>query len=150
MSIPAIGRILAAVDGSELSNKALELGCQLACRFDADLHILHIPQGVVSDQVMFLGGAAVTIHATSDELAAAGQTIVDAAVAVAQRAGVGSISSEIRGGDPAHEIIACAKAWRADTIVLGSRGLGDIGSLVLGSVSHHVTNKAPCTCITVR
>jgi nucleotide-binding universal stress UspA family protein len=35
-------------------------------------------------------------------------------------------------------------------IVLGSRGLGNIGSLLLGSTSQKVNHLAPCTVVTVR
>lgn len=37
-----------------------------------------------------------------------------------------------------------------DMIVMGSRGLSDPAGLLVGSVSHKVTNMAPCTGVTVR
>jgi len=42
------------------------------------------------------------------------------------------------------------KEAHSDMIVMGSRGLSDLAGLLVGSVSHKVTNMAPCTCITVR
>jgi nucleotide-binding universal stress UspA family protein len=35
-------------------------------------------------------------------------------------------------------------------IFLGSRGLGDIKGLLMGSVSHKVTQLAECTCVSVK
>jgi nucleotide-binding universal stress UspA family protein len=35
-------------------------------------------------------------------------------------------------------------------LFLGSRGLGVVTSLLLGSVSHKVMNLAPCTCVIVK
>ena len=46
-------------------------------------------------------------------------------------------------------IAGYAKANAIDLIVMGRRGLGAIGGLLLGSVSHKVTQLAPCACMTV-
>ena len=35
-------------------------------------------------------------------------------------------------------------------IVMGSRGFGDLKGLLMGSVSHKVSNQSPITCITVK
>ena len=143
-------RILVAIDGSEYSSKALDFACVMAHKFEGELHIIHVPQGAAADRVMVLGGAAVMIHASQDEIEAAGKKLIDSAVEIARAANVGKISTEVRSGDPAKEILASAVENNADYIVVGSRGLGDFGGLLLGSVSHKVNHSAPCTCITVR
>ena len=144
-----INKILIAVDGSEFSARALDFACQMAARFDSALHILHVPQGAAADRVMVLGGASVMIHASHAEIEKAGRKLIDSALECAEETVGGNITTELRGGDPAHEILASAEENEVDCIVLGSRGLGDFGSLVLGSVSHKVNHSAPCTCITV-
>jgi nucleotide-binding universal stress UspA family protein len=53
-------------------------------------------------------------------------------------------------GDPAEQIIARAKRENADLILLGSRGLSDIGGFLLGSVSHKVATHAPCSVLVVK
>jgi nucleotide-binding universal stress UspA family protein len=57
---------------------------------------------------------------------------------------------EYRTGDPAAEIVAGAREHKADPIVMGSRGLGRIGGLVLGSVSEKVLHGAHGPVLIVR
>lgn len=142
-------KILVAVDGSEYSKKALEFACELAQKFDSSLHIVHVPQGSAADRVMVLGGASIMIHAGREQIEKAGRKLIEAAQEIAEENLPGRVSTELRGGDPAVEIVASAQETAADCVVIGSRGLGDFGGLLLGSVSHKVNHSAPCTCITV-
>jgi nucleotide-binding universal stress UspA family protein len=56
----------------------------------------------------------------------------------------------VRSGDAAHEIVAAAVERSADLIVTGSRGLGDLQRLVLGSVAHHVLLHSHCSVMIMR
>ena len=78
-----------------------------------------------------------------------GTQILATAAAKAKKAGVKKVVTTIIGGDPANEILRTASYQKVDTIVLGSRGLGDMKGFFMGSVSHKVSAKATCTCITV-
>lgn len=142
-------KILVAVDGSEYSKKALEFACQMADKFGSELHIVHVPQGAAADRVMVLGGASIMLHASRDVIENAGKRLIEEAQNIAQGSVGGRITTELRGGDPAQEIVASARENAVDCIVIGSRGLGDFSGLLLGSVSHKVNHSAPCTCITV-
>lgn len=51
---------------------------------------------------------------------------------------------KIAYGAPAEEIIAEVKAGGHDLLVVGSRGRGPLGRLVLGSVSGELVRRAPC------
>ena len=63
----------------------------------------------------------------------------------------GHVSEQLlEDGDVARRIIGCADDKNVDMIVMGSRGLGSIQELLLGSVSQKVTNRAKCTVVTVR
>lgn len=68
----------------------------------------------------------------------------------AKAAGVDHVDTMVRTGPPARTIVHVAEEIGADTIVMGSRGLGDLEGLLLGSVSHKVTTLAKCTCVTVK
>lgn len=57
---------------------------------------------------------------------------------------------DVMFGDPADEIIAAAARMDADMIVMGSRGMGRLGSAILGSVASAVLRSAPCPVLVVR
>jgi nucleotide-binding universal stress UspA family protein len=53
-------------------------------------------------------------------------------------------------GSVADKICECAEEVNADIVLVGSRGLGNIGSLVLGSVSERVVHKCPRSVLVVK
>lgn len=145
-----ISNILIPVDGSEHSKKALQLGCDLAKKYGAAVHLIHVTESPIREHTMALGGAALTLHASPDELREAGSRELEFAREYVTNHGIKEVTTEVEGGSPAHRIVESAKETHADMIVMGSRGLSDFAGLLVGSVSHKVTNMAPCTCITVR
>jgi nucleotide-binding universal stress UspA family protein len=56
----------------------------------------------------------------------------------------------VREGDPGEEIVAEARTWGADLIVMGSHGRGALKRLLLGSVATQVLHHAPCSVQIVR
>lgn len=145
-----IEKILVPVDGSEHSKKALELACELGKKQGSSLHVLHVAQPPPGKRVLVLGAAAVTVEADQEELEKSGKKVVSAAEDIARGHGFDKVAVSVVGGDPAAGIIDYAKSKKIDMIVMGSRGLGDLSGLLVGSVSHKVSHLAPCTCVTVR
>ena len=60
------------------------------------------------------------------------------------------VCAKVVQGDPAEMIINYTREKGVDMIVLGSRGLGQIRGVFLGSVSSKVCHAADCTCVTVK
>ncbi|MFI5042390.1 MAG: universal stress protein [Acidimicrobiales bacterium] len=54
-----------------------------------------------------------------------------------------------RDGDPATEILAAARAARADLIVMGTHGRTGLTRLLLGSVARNVLHHAECSVLVV-
>lgn len=54
-----------------------------------------------------------------------------------------------RMGYPVSEIIEYAREAKPALIVIGTRGRGDLASLVLGSTSHGVLQESPCDVVVV-
>ena len=60
------------------------------------------------------------------------------------------IHTELIEGSPAEAIIDVATTRKSDIIVMGSRGLGRLAGLLLGSTSQKVVSHAPCPVLIVR
>lgn len=142
--------LLVAVDGSEHGKKALELACYLAAQDDASLHILHVPEVLSHDATLVWGIGAVSIEAGRQELEEAGRKVIARAAEQAKALGVKRLQTHLAQGEPARTIIRMAEALGVEVIVLGSRGLGNLAGLVMGSISHKVIHSAKCGVITVR
>lgn len=61
-----------------------------------------------------------------------------------------SVKIAIRQGHPGVEIVEDARAWRADVVVLGSRGRSPGEEAALGSIAAYVLVHAPCSVEVVR
>lgn len=148
-----VERILVAVDGSEHSDKAVELAGSLATSQDAAVTVLHVVQDVGTASVppgLEEYAALENVFITERDLRmSAANSIVGRAAKRLSDMGVPDPHTDIAVGAPAHQIVEAAKRMGADMIVIGSRGLGGVGTL-LGSTSHKVSQSASCTVVTVR
>jgi hypothetical protein len=61
-----------------------------------------------------------------------------------------AVSSVVRSGRPAAAIVAQAEEGGHDLVVVGSRGLGRLGALVLGSVSRAVCARSSVPVLVAR
>lgn len=146
--------ILLATDGSESSRKAIDYAAELAAHVNAKLLVLHVQRRHGRDRVPPELAELERIEHIRMTEAEVLQGVAETVAAHAEQAaidkGVAKTERIVAEGDPAREIVATAAARDVDTIVIGSRGLGDLQGLLLGSVSHKVAQAAPCTCIIVR
>ena len=142
--------ILVPVDGSAASYKALNYAFNLGEAFKSRLIVLtvsdafdlsppglkdlKVPAGELSPEEMILaGGAALAI-----------------AQKLAEKRGYDAIAFEkALSADPAARILQQAQIVNADTIVMGSRGLGTTKAFLLGSVSSRIASAAICPVVIV-
>ncbi len=149
-----MGRILLATDGSESALRAAELSGQLSRHMGAVVDIVH----VVRDNDLSYPGlyGYITDYPDLEEyyairraaMESAGSRIVTETARIVEDAGGSVDHEEVVVGDPAHQIVETANLLKSDLIVMGRRGLGEIGGLVLGSVSHKVAQLSEKTLIT--
>ena len=79
-----------------------------------------------------------------------GNRILKKAEETAKEKGVQEVRAIIQEGDPADKITTFARDNDIDWIFLGSRGLGGVKGLLMGSVSNKVCHLTDSTCITVK
>lgn len=149
-----IKKILVPTDGSDHARKAIEYACDFALKYDAMVYFLHVirrshvPKEIL-DYIKVERIEEPPEHVFL-QLQKIGDGITKAAEREAREKGVKEVESVVVEGDPAKKIIELARREGVDTIVMGSRGLGTLEGVFLGSVSHKVCNLVHCTCVTVK
>lgn len=144
-------KIVIGLDGSETSERAVHLGCDLAEKYDAEIHLVHTPQ---PETVAYAMGAVSGFHAattmpSATDVTAAGTKVLDAGKAIVAECGQRVTQTHLQLGDPAHVMVDYAEECGADLIVLGRRGVGALSALVLGSTTQRVNHLAKCACLSV-
>ncbi|WP_457554770.1 universal stress protein [Candidatus Pyrohabitans sp.] len=148
-------KILVAFDGSNSSLKALNEAAEMAAKLGAELSLVYVVNlGDIYYQEL-LGKPEFTEVLESlkkegkifdDFLSESGKKVLATARSCVE--GV-SVSNEIvKIGHPAEEIINAAKEIGADLIVLGPHSKRR--TLLMGSVSKEVVERAPCSVLVVR
>ncbi len=134
-------RIVLAVDGSESASKAISSAAELAKASDGEIRVFNVREVDVAK----LGAARAETAKEAAEL-------VNGVVHDLHQQGVKASANATSAafGRAAQEIIEEAKSFGADLIVMGSRGLSDFSSLLLGSVAHKVIQHAGCPVLVVR
>ncbi|MFS4092546.1 universal stress protein [Streptomyces sp. AF1A] len=122
MTIP----LVTGVDGSEASLEAVDWAAAEALRHGVPLHLLHAATGEREPS----------------------QVLSDASARARKGAPAIRLTSEVSHEDAASALVG--KGRNAFALVLGSRGLGDLAGMLLGSVSLAVAARADCPVVVVR
>lgn len=170
-----INTIISPMDGTEQSDHALRFASEIAEKYGAKLILVHaLLRGTsvpamqeIADSKGFLeqvrddlaqvetipiatvAGVAAPMEVLSNEtLDKFGRLLLKSAADAVT--GVDDVQTRVVDGDPARAILQCAEEEQADLIAIGSHGVGDLKSLLLGSVSHKVIEEATCPCVVVK
>jgi nucleotide-binding universal stress UspA family protein len=144
VSLPAFETVLVATDGSESVERAVTVALDLAARFEARVETLYV---LDEDE---LGGSPERVR---EELRYAlqetgGEALVEARRRAAAR-GV-EVTTAVREGRPADEILTHARESDADVVATGTRGRHGEHRLLVGSVAERVVRSCPVPVLTVR
>lgn len=142
----AMKNVLVPVDGSESALRAVRwVSSVLAGQAGARVHVLTVRPAVDAWEVRsHLGADAIAKMAAAD---AAG--VLDPATAIVRAAGVDVAPQAVVGNDAPEAIVAHARSEGCDAIVMGTRGLGALQTMLLGSTTLKVIHLAdvPVTVI---
>ena len=140
-------KFLMAVDGSDHSKNAIDAVARLA-RSSAQLEVLLLN---VRSEPSLYGELAPAAFQELDAAVRAEQARVLKEAADHARAGGLSVAGTLDpSGMVASEIVRAATEARVDQIVLGTRGMGAMGGLFLGSVAQRVVHQAHVPVLLVK
>jgi nucleotide-binding universal stress UspA family protein len=142
-------KILVTIDGSEPANHALGFGADLAERDRAELVVLTVIPTVPlfvteDDELSYYPRLLDDMEKFHEKL------LVEAAqVLQGDHRGL-KVSTILRKGNPAMNIVEAAKEEEVDLIVIGNRGTGGIISWMLGSTSRSVAESCTVPVLIVK
>jgi len=141
-----IKKILLPTDFSDYSAAATKYACELATKFDAELHLLHTLETHLASTPGFGMGLALPTYLHESRLAAqkALAGVLD------PKWSIQTVIHAVAEGSPILEIIRYARTHEIDLIVLATHGRTGLSHVMMGSVAETVVRTASCPVLTVR
>lgn len=136
-------RVLVAIDDLEPANWALQMGIYVAklCRGRLALvHVIHGDMALTPEFATPRPKLAQEAHRAGEELLSQGKSLAPAELRT---------QTFLKAGDPSQQIIATARQWGADLIVVGTHGRAEIAHMLIGSTAESVVRQADCPVLTV-
>jgi len=140
-------KILLPTDFSNYSAAATKYACELATKFDAELHLLHTLEVHLASAPSFGMGLALPKYINESRAAAEKSLagVLDPKWLTGRR-----VIQAVVEGFPKVEIIHYARKQNIDLIVLSTHGRTGLSHMIMGSVAENVVRTAPCPVLTVR
>ena len=150
-------KILAAIDGSEMSHDVFKTALDIAKADKANLLLLHvlsfeeqnslsIPMPTGLDYFQAADGE---LQIYREQWQTYEQHSLNLLKSLADRStteGATTQFHQIPGG-PGRKICEFAQSEDVDLIVMGHRGISALNELLLGSISNYVLHRAPCSVL---
>lgn len=125
-------RILVPTDGSATAEAAMAHALDLAERYGADVHVVHVIDSWAYDT---------SIESAVAPLRKDGEEYVERLLEAAAGSDV-PVTTAVEVGRPARHVLEYADAHDVDLVVMGTRGRGGLPRRLLGSVTDYVVTHA--------
>jgi nucleotide-binding universal stress UspA family protein len=147
-----VKKVLVAIDGSEHSLKAVDYAIDVAQKYGSEMYLIHIIDKVEIPEELKKYVSVEKIEDPPEYLVFndIGNRILKKLKEQAEKSGIKKVHTIIQEGDAAEKITDFARENEIDWIFMGSRGLGGVKGLLMGSVSNKVCHLTDSTCITVK
>ena len=145
-----VKRILAPIDFSPDSEKALKYALRLAQQFGAQVVLFHVtePQAYMGEYMP--PGAMVDWDASVLQKASEKLTTTEAALVVAAEDRQVETECHLGTGVAHHEIVQAAQTLEIDLIVISTHGRTGLRHMLMGSTAERVVRHATCPVLVVR
>ncbi len=135
--------VLIAFDGSENAMRAIDEVLNTMDTGKLHVHLLYVCEPVQMNEVVFNENPLLDMLSIKKAREEAGMVLLTPAKMRLESAGV-AFDAYVRNGNPAEVITDFSREYHCDLIVIGTRGMGAIKNLLLGSVASkviHLTEK---------
>ncbi|MFK4302928.1 nucleotide-binding universal stress UspA family protein [Paenibacillus sp. RC254] len=139
-------KIIVAIDKAEITNKLLDATVEIVRNKQTQVTLVNVSQGYVSNGMTYLPENF--LEEILNEMEKASLEQLQQAKSKLESAGINPETLHLKG-DPAHEILNYARDSEQQLIIIGSRGLSGIKEMMLGSVSHKVSQLSSCPVLIV-
>lgn len=147
----SIKKIAYSTDFSDHAEDAFESALDLARKYEASLHILHVVPPMVNPM---LADATSEVAPFEPEIEPEPSFMqkIEQQMNQMYKDRIGNIECEfvVLSGHVSTEIVKCLEEKSIDLVVMGSYGMTGVGLVVFGSVAKRVSHKAPCSVMIVR
>ncbi|WP_339264918.1 universal stress protein [Paenibacillus sp. FSL W8-0187] len=139
-------KIMVAIDKSEITNKLLDATVEIAQNKQTQVTLVNVSQDYVSNGMTYVPENF--LEELLNEMEKASLEQLQQTKSKLKSAGINTETVHLKG-DPAREILNYAKDTEQQLIIIGSRGLRGIKEMMLGSVSHKVSQLSSCPVLIV-
>lgn len=142
--------IIVPTDGSENSKRALEHAVVIASSLGATITLVYVANivSVISNFDQIPNASGYVTEQVALDMEEEGKGVLNEfAKQIPQNLEVKSV---FEVGSPGPAVLSVAKKYNADLIVMGSRGLGPLKGLFMGSVSSYVVSHSVCPVLIVK
>ena len=136
-------RVLVPTDGSDAANRALSAGIDVADATGATLHLLTVAETASL-------GPDVRSASTTERLTETAEETIEDARTRAADAGIDSLETAVRQGQPYQEIRSFIDDEDIDLVVLGTGEASDFGRFLWGGVTSKLVRSSPIPVLMAR
>jgi len=160
-----LSKLLVATDGSENSDYALNVATKISEKYSSRIDLIHImqPQGTISSAAPLvdpvIGGATIIVPSQGGNSDGKKESLdgknkatqlLESRLKILRDRNFDSDVLFIESPDIPGEILKASRNGHYDLVVLGSRGMSGLKSLILGSVSTKVAKEAKCSVLVMK
>jgi nucleotide-binding universal stress UspA family protein len=142
-------RILVPIDGSPTSLRGLRVALELARQLKARLRLIHLGNAIPPAPRKSEGMTAQELFAAMKKRA---EKLLENQAALCRARGVKTDTALYiaLAGRPGKLVVAEARKWRADLIVMGTHGRHGLPRIALGSDAEKIARMAPVPVLMIR